>query len=40
MIEQLTFIEELEKVKKHKHCPQMINAIDANNSNLINAELI
>lgn len=28
MIEQLTFIEELEKVKKHKHCPQMINAID------------
>jgi hypothetical protein len=28
MIEQLTFIEELKKVKKHKHCPQMINAID------------
>ena len=28
MIEQLTFIEELEEVKKHKHCPMMINAID------------
>jgi len=28
MIEQLTFIEELKEVKKHKHCPQMISAID------------
>ena len=28
MIEQLKFIEELEEVKKHKHCPMMINAID------------
>jgi len=28
MIEYLKFIDELKKVKEHKHCPQMINAID------------
>jgi len=28
MIEYLKFIDELQNIKKHKHCPQMINAID------------
>jgi len=28
MIEYLKFIDELKEVKEHKHCPQMIMAID------------
>ena len=28
MIDYLTFIDELQNIKKHKHCPMMIEAID------------
>ena len=28
MIDYLTFIDELQNIKKHKHCPMMISHID------------